>query len=243
MMRRLVLVGTTLTALTLSAAAFARDDYVYGPVPDWERYKAVAEPVIRAKLPAAKLVDPGNWSIHWPNGYAKLGWRHKGRYQGYSTCGYVQQIVSNDGRYRHVNFVIVIDRDQVQTVDISSHESNSLVNVMCDDLVSRGVLPPASLMSTPIDPANAVDQVQTPGTIASLGLTIRAMPEGAYLVAASPGSSAERAGLKPGMVLARVNGIPLAGLGDAMTAVLGADTPLLSLETVTGQRINVRKVL
>jgi hypothetical protein len=37
------------------------------------------------------------------------------------------------------------------------------------------------------------------------------------------------------MVVTRVNGAALAGMGGAMTAVLGADAPSLALETATSE--------
>lgn len=50
----------------------------------------------------------------------------------------------------------------------------------------------------------------TPGKQA--GFAFEAVPEGAKVVLVAPGSSAERAGLKVGMVVTRLNGIPLGAL-------------------------------
>lgn len=224
-MRRRIVLGIGLAILAAPAAS--KDSYVYGPAPDWSRYKALGEAAVRAKLP-----HPDHWTIEWPNGYIPAGWQHKGRYLGYLTCGVLRATSEGDGRYPVVNFAAVIDHDQVQTIDISTHERNSLVNVICDEFVRRGRLPPAKLMEAPQDLV-----------VANLGLTIRAMPEGAYVVAAAAGSPAQHAGLAPGIVITSANGIKLAGLGSAMAKVLDGDAPSLTLETATGAQLEVRRAL
>jgi hypothetical protein len=231
MTQRLLLAFALL--LAPSTPALAKDDYVYGPEPDWHSYielgagavrAKLAEPAVRARLPAT------DWSIEWPNGPMQGGWRHKGRFPGYLTCGRLRAQTPVEGRSPVVNFVVVIDRDAVKTVDISSRESNSLVNVMCEALVRKGFLPPARLVEVPKDT-----------DVASMGITIRSMPEGAYVVAATPDGDGQRAGLTPGMVVTRVNGVALAGIGDAMSKILASDTPRLDLETVTGDRLTVER--
>ena len=127
-------------------------------------------------------------------------------------------------------FVAVIDHDRVQTIDISGRESNSLANLYCAEMIAHGRLPPARLMEQPHD-------LQ----VASLGLTVRPMPEGAYVVAVVAGSAAAKAGLTSGTVLARANGIALGGMGPAMGAVLGSDAPVLALDTAAGGHIEVRR--
>ena len=232
MKRRLTLASVALASC--AAPALARDTYDYGPPPDWARYRELGDAAVRAKLP-----DPANWAVEWPNGYAKLSWHHKGTFHGYFTCAVLHATAPVKGVYPRVNFVALIDRDRVQEIDISHHESNSLVNVMCDSLVDRGNLPPASLMgdgaatrAAPV--AGAANEVPT------LGLEVRPMPEGAYILSVKPGSPASDAKLVPGTVIARANGIALGGLGDAVTQVLSASDGDLVLETVTGQRLTLR---
>ena len=50
----------------------------------------------------------------------------------------------------------------------------------------------------------------TPGK--QVGFAFEAVPDGAKIVLVAVGSPAERAGLKPGMVVTRLNGIPLGAL-------------------------------
>lgn len=60
------------------------------------------------------------------------------------------------------------------------------------------------------------------------------MKQGAYIDLLQPGSAAERSGLKPGMVISHVNGVALAGLGEAMQRLLEAAEGEVSLRTVSG---------
>lgn len=225
---------TALSLLALTAPATAKDTYVYGPKPDWTRYKELGEAAVRARLADPKIrsrlpaVD--DWSIEWPNGYMEGGWRHKGRFPGYLSCGRLRAAEPVGDRYPVVNFVVVIDHDEAKTVDISGRESNSLVNVMCEALVQKGMLPSAKLMDVSPDLS-----------VTALGLTIRSMPEGAYIVETTASLPGQRAGLAPGMVITRVNGIALGGMGPAMVKVLESDVPRLDLDTATGGRLIVER--
>lgn len=230
-----VTVTTGLLLALASAPTNARPPDVYGPAPDWGRYKEVAEPGVRAKIAElaakGKLAGPDTWSIRWPNGYMKGGWRHKGRFTGYLSCGMlVATTPQTDGR-NVINFVTVIDFDRVQTVDISDRQSNSLVNVMCEDLVSRGVIPPADVM----------EQQAQQRAIPALGLKIRHVPEGASVIDVTAGSVADRSGLKTGMVISHANGIALAGLGAATANILESSAASLQLRMTDGQIIELRR--
>lgn len=178
MQRLMLIIGAAMIAST-TGPAVAKDKYVYGPAPDWARYKELGEAAVRAKLP-----DPASWSIEWPNGYTQFIWFHKGRFPGYVTCGVLRAIAPIEGRYPLVNFATVIDYDAVKKVDISGKPSNTIANLVCAELVSSGKLPPAKLTGEPKDLP-----------VPSLGLIVRAMPEGAYIVKAGSGSPAQRAGL------------------------------------------------
>lgn len=223
-----------LSWLALATPAIAKDTYVYGPKPYWTRYKELGEAAVRPRLADPKirsrLPAVGNWSIEWPNGYMEGGWRHKGRFPGYLSCGRLRAASPVGDRYPVVNFVVVIDHDAAKTVDISGRESNSLVNVMCEALVQKGMLPPARLMDVSPDLS-----------VTALGLMIRSMPEGAYIVEMTASGPGQRAGLAPGMVITRVNGIALGGMGPAMAKILGSDVPRLDLDTATGGRLVIER--
>lgn len=210
-------------ALVAVQSANATDNHVYGPKPDWSEYKALAEAALRAKLPEAE-----KWRVEWPYGYMPGRWRHKGKFYGYMSCGMLRADTPVNGRAL-MQFMAVIDHGQVQIVDISTKERNSLVNVWCGELISRGFMPPASQIETAELP------------ITRLGLTIRPMAEGAYVVSAADDMPARAAGIRSGTVLTRANGISLAGMGSAIGKLLESDAALWSFETATGERVEVRR--
>ena len=217
---------------SLAAPATAKDDYAYGPAPDWTRYREVAERAVRERLEDPKIQKryPAipSWSIEWPNGYIRYRWDHKGDFPGYMTCGRLRAPADSEARDRVVNFIVVVDYGAVKKVDIAPRASNDIRNQICTDWVASGKFPPAALMVATLD----MD-------ITALGLTVRSMPEGAYVVKAD--EAARRVGLLPGMVLVRANGIALADMGPTLAELLGSDTARLDLETVTGEHIVVTR--
>jgi hypothetical protein len=213
----------TAAVTVIAVPSIAKEEYVYGPEPDWAHYNGLGETALRAQLP-----DPDNWSVSWPYGYMQARWWHKGKTPGWLTCGIATAKVPAPGQRSPVIFVAVIDYDKVLMIDISQKYSNSLVNVACADFAAQGKLPTASLRP-------AVQDL----TVARIGLTIRPMPEGAYVVATSAGSASSRAGLMPCTVITKANGIALAGLGGAMTEILDSEAAVLTLETATGGRVEV----
>jgi hypothetical protein len=223
-LRAIIIAGATM--VSLSTPASAKDDYVYGPEPDWSRANALGEAALRTRLP-----DPDNWTVSWPWGYMQMDWSHKGRTPGWLTCGIMNAKVPVPGRQASVMFVAVIDYDRVRRIDISQKMPNSLINIACDDFVTRGMLPPASLRP-------AATELE----IANLGMTIRTMPEGAYVLKTLEGSVAAGAGLTAGAVVTSVNGIALAGLGAAMANILGSNATTLRLQTAAGKAVEIRQV-
>jgi hypothetical protein len=103
-----------LTRLALAAAlsviavpSIAKEEYVYGPEPDWAHYNSLGEAALRAQLP-----DPDNWSVSWPYGYMQARWWHKGKTPGWLTCGIMTAKVPAPGQRSPVMFVAVIDYDR-----------------------------------------------------------------------------------------------------------------------------------
>jgi hypothetical protein len=222
MIRRSLL--AILAAALLSNAAHADQlPYTYGPKPDWTRYKALGNATMRATLP-----EPDRWLISWPHGYIATGWlqRKEGRFLGYLSCGLLEDRAMREPVRM---FAIVVDYGQVKTIEIANR--NNLVKLICGNLIEQGKLPPASAMEQPADIA-----------ITRLGMTIRAMPDGATIVAITSDAPAARSGLVTGMTITQANGIALAGMGNAMVAVLDASTPMLSLTTATGQAFSIPAV-
>lgn len=206
-----------------SEAAAGREPPQLSPAPAWERYKDLGEAAVRARLPG-----DGSWEVEWPNGHMPFEWRHKGRFPGHLTCGRIRSTTPVKDWRPITSFVIVIDQDQVKTLDISSRADNSLVNVICNAWVAQGKLPPVPTMNTANDRSSE---------ITSLGLTLRVMPEGGYVSTVASGSAAQRLGLVPGMVITSINGVALAGMGDVMTKVLAAAPAGASLTLADGRTL------
>ena len=215
-----------LTLMIVATSADAKEDYVYGPPPDWAHYRQLGEAAVRAALP-----DQASWQVEWPNGYVKAGWNHKGPVSGYTTCGVLRATGPVTGHYPLIDFVVVIDRDEVKRIDISPRDTRSLVTVICRMLITQGRIPPASLMATTLADLD----------VPTLGVTVRPMPEGAYIAAVMPDSAASRAGLVAGTVITRANGIALAGMGAAIAKLLGADTATLALDTAAGGHVEIKR--
>ena len=224
-----------LLASTITVPAIAGPAYVYGPAPDWVRYKELAEPAVRAKIAElaakGKMAGPEHWTIQWPHGYAQAGWRHKGRFNGYLSCAMLVATTPQAKGRNIINFVAVVDYDKVLTIDISDRYSNSLVNVMCQDAISRGFIPPASIME---------QQAQT-RTLPAIGLKIRLVPEGVSIIEVTPGSAAERSGLRSGQVISHADGIALASLGTTVANILESSAAPLQLRTTGGQTIELKR--
>lgn len=240
-MKRPYRIALVCSLVILSAAALARDDYVYGPPPVWREYKTLGEAALRQRLP-----DPDGWAIEWPNGYKQGVWAAHGHPQGYVTCGLARAIKPFEGGHPVYPFVVVIDRGVVKNVDFEARP-RSLPALICPSVVERGGLPTAAAMeatnaSVPTDGIRSAPT--TPGDaplIVGFGMAVRPMPEGAYVTSVEAGSPAAKAGLVPGTLITRTNGIALAGLGAAMAKILSADTPELVIETVAGSHLTLRR--
>ena len=211
------------TALLTCASAQAKDDYVYGPEPDWSEYKVLGEAALRAQLS-----NPASWKVEWPYSAIQGKWKHKGSHQGYMTCGLLRIDTPVDGR-AVIQFLTVIDHGQVRIADIGQKDPKTIVNYWCGLMISKGFLRPAAQME-------AAEM-----SLTRLGLTIRPMPEGAYVVSADDNGPVRIAGIRSGMVLTRANGIPLAGMGSAMGRLLDGDAALWTFETAAGEQIEVRR--
>lgn len=219
--------ATAVAAVTLTAPTSAREPEVaarYGPAPDWRRYQELGEAAV-----LAQLIDPDSAKVRWPNGYVRRGFTPfmRKRVYGYATCGYVNSRNRMGGYAGEAPFAIVIDDDQVLYVEVGSAKSYSLLQQAC----SKGLFPPASTM---------VRAAVASGPRFAFALT--GVPDGAYVASVAPGSGAAAAGLAPGMVVTRLNGVGLRGM--ALTTVeqmlAGADGPV-TLDLVGGKSVQVAK--
>lgn len=217
--------GLTLAALLSAGGAMAKERPVpvYGPAPDWRAYRERAEAAI-----ISRLVDPESARIKWMGGYYKGEFKPvlRPRTSGYVACGLVNAKNRMGGYTGDHAFVVVIDNDLLRYVELDSSE-NGLVAMQCRAAMDKGLFPPV-----PATPASAVP-------VSSTGLALRAMPEGAYVSGVAAGSLADRAGLRPGMVIESINAIALRNMGEAMIKVIDAAGAGASLGLVGGKIIKM----
>ena len=229
-------------AIYASAPAAAKTEappesnHFYGPAPAWEEYRRLAEAEVRGRL-----IDPESARIEWLGGFykGKLKMFFKPATEGYIACGTVNAKNRMGGYVGASAFITVVDYDRVLYAELDG-SSPGEVAMRCNQAIQGGLIPALPASDAPDTPgfisSDAAPKVKAR---TSSGITLRAMPEGAYVAALAPGSIAEAAGLKPGMVIVSVNGIPLAGMGDAMLAVLNAAGPGAALTMVGGATIKL----
>lgn len=215
-----------LTALLASGTAMAKQPeppHVYGPAPDWRSFREQGQRAI-----ISRLIDPDSAKIQWLGGY------HQGGYQpflerkvfGYVGCGLVNARNHMGGYTGDRAFVVVIDHDLLLRADIDDRPG-SFVARQCTAALQSGLLPPVPSEAAATPPSSPT------------GLSLKAMPEGAYVSAVAPGSAAEKAGLRPGMVIETINAIALKAMGEAMIKVIDAAGPKASLGIIGGKMINL----
>jgi hypothetical protein len=240
MMRMSRLAALTLVLAAPSALA-AKDQvaHVYGPPPTWEAYRQLAEADI-----ARRLVDPDSAKITWLGQYRKDEWKPflQGRVAGYIACGTVNARNRMGGYAGAVSFVVVIDYGRVLFAELDSR-GGGMVAESCNKALAAGVFPPLPADENGASLSDATTSATTSATTTagSSGLTLRTMPDGAYITAVTPGSPAAAAALAPGMVIASVNAIPLAGMGDAMGRIVDAAGPGATLTLIGGKAITLGK--
>ena len=215
-----------LATLLASGGAMAKQPeppHVYGPAPDWRSFRERGERAI-----ISRLIDPDSAKIQWLGGF------HQGGYQpflerkvyGYVGCGLVNARNRMGGYTGDRAFVVVIDNDLLLRAD-TDDRPGSFVARQCLAALQGGLLPPV--------PAEAAALQSSSPT----GLSLKAMPEGAYVSTVAPGSAAEKAGLRPGMVIETINAIALKGMGEAMIKVIDAAGAKASLGIIGGKTITI----
>ncbi|KQS03554.1 hypothetical protein ASG11_04205 [Sphingomonas sp. Leaf357] len=241
MVLRIVLAaGLTGNGAAPAAAEQAPRYHAYGPAPSWERYRAIAEAGIRDRM-----IDPESARITWMGGYFKGD--HKPplspRYSGYVACGSVNAKNRMGGYTGASSFIVVIDYDRVLLLDIE-RTGRGFAGAACEQYALQQKLPP--LTDAERDPASEATAGSGAPAAASArltsttsGLTLRAMPDGAYVSGVAAGSPAAIAGLTPGMVIGSVNAIPLGGMGDAMLKVVDAAGGTATLSIVGGKTLKL----
>lgn len=204
-------------------------DHVYGPEPDWPSFRQRAEAGI-----VGRLIDPESARISWMTGIRKGGFKPllQRSVYGYVACGTVNAKNRMGGYVGAQTFIVVIDYDRVLHAEID-RSSAGLITETCDTGMTRGMFPPV-----PSDQV-AVAKPAKPKFTSPMGLGLEAMMDGAYVSAVAPGSTAEKAGIKPGMVIETINAIPLRDMDQAMLKVVEAAGPKAALGFIGGKIIKV----
>lgn len=212
--------------------------HIYGPAPDWTTFRRLAEQSV-----AAQLLDPESARFSWTTGYYKGDFKPflSPRVAGYVACGLVNAKNQMGGYSGYGSFVAVIDNDRVLYADVDHGSGVGLVGSACIRAKQQGLFPQLTPEEMGADLDHAAPSEGRAGsppdavlTSAGTGLTLRAMPEGAYVTGVQDGSVAAAANIKPGMVITMVNGVALTGLSDAAPKVVDAAGPTASLTLVGG---------
>ena len=236
-MRKLMILAAPL----LIAAAPPPTDADIGPEPATQEARAITEQAIKARL-----IDPDSARIEWP--YAFTGGSLKGLFSkrrvGWISCGLVNSRNRMGGYSGQAYFAVVIHNGAIDMLDIGESQDIDIVGMSCQKMVSSGFLHPAPVIaptaSTPVSPVSN-DQLmaavqanaQTAAAKGGIGITFMPSPVGAILMAVSPGSRADKAGLKAGETIEAINGIPIKGMDQgSIGAILHSDAPSLVVKVV-----------
>jgi hypothetical protein len=196
----------------------------YGPAPAWERFKELGEEAIRLRL-----VDPDSAKFTWIHGYVQRGYTPfmGKRVYGYATCGLVNSRNRYGGYAGDTFFTVVIDYDRVLYAEIDSGSGGqTMMGTAC--MKADFPLPPMQMVAS--------------APSSGLGLTLTAVADGAYVGAVEPAGPSETAGIKPGMVIAQLNGVQIKGMDMPMINRLIEATSSATLTMVGGTSYQLTKV-
>lgn len=204
-------------ALASSAAAKKDEQPVNpGPQPSEAEFHRLAE---QAAL--AGFFDPGSAQFQWP--FALVGGYYKpvlqGKKIGWWTCGLVNG-KNRMGGYVGFRQVVAVVRDGAVVFSaIGDGSAYDFIAGQCQQSANKGLLKPAGTIGPPApDPSEP-----------QFGFFTSPVPDGLYIARVTPGSVAEAGGIVPGMVMTKVNGLPIKGMdmnaaGQLLRAADGAVT-------------------
>lgn len=216
----------------------------YGPPPPWEDAVRLGNTAI-----ARTLIDPESARIEWP--YTLIGGtltlRKKPPQNGWYTCGYVNAKNRLGGYVGREIFLIMFQGGEPLVVEVGGRGGFGLPEATCADLAKKGWLKPSglealgainpgALLPTPQAAQQAFQTLadagaQQPG---GMGIALLETPAGAVIMAVTPGSPAERAGLKIGQVIESLGGISVKGMPlAALTAIMKGQPKNVELK-ITG---------
>lgn len=197
----------------------------YGPVPTWDRFRELAEQTIRARL-----VDPDSAKFSWIWGFQQGFYKPMllKRVHGYYGCGFVNARNRMGGYTGNRYFIVVIDNDMVRFAELADNDYS-----MIGDQCVKAKLPPLTQQQQQ-------QGLRTPKP--TYGIAFFMAPEGIKVDRVFPGSPSELAGIKSGMVIARINGLELKGLSQSTAEqILAGLTGNAVMELASGAVITVKR--
>jgi hypothetical protein len=230
-------IGLIALGNTPALADRAPVNHTYGPPPSWDKFREIGETYV-----ISQTIDPDSAKISWTGKYFKG--EHKPvllpRSYGYVSCGSVNAKNRMGGYTGASAFIVVVDYDRVLYGEID-RSTGGLAGKACNEYARQMKFEPLSAEEQSSITSGAASAASSSGqlTSATSGLSMRSMPDGAYISGVAAGSPAAQAGLAPGMVVSAVNAIPLSGLGDAMLRIIDAAGPTASLSIVGGRTIKL----
>lgn len=114
--------------------------------PDWGAMRSLAERAVRARL-----VDPESAKFEWPYGFRQGNWKAilQKRVEGWVTCGTVNARNRMGGFAGSSAFVVVIDNNAVQLVDMdSSNDKFGFVSIACNKSAASFPSPQVGMLDT-----------------------------------------------------------------------------------------------
>lgn len=230
-----VIAGATLAVSAPANAKKEEAPYNYGPPPEWQHFKQLAENAIRARL-----VDPDSAKFEWPNGYKQTAFKPflEPRVYGYATCGLVNSRNRMGGYVGRTFFAVVIDYDHVVYAAIGDSSGFDFTNETC----TKSVFPPPPGGIAYTDAGPEIVPGGTPPHAGVLGASFSAIPLGAVVDSVEAGSPAEKAGLKPASVVVKVNGISIKGATpELVKQIMGGIGDSATFELYSGETVKVAK--
>lgn len=230
-----MMAGVALATCAPASAKTEEVPYKYGPAPEWEHFKQMAEAAVRARL-----VDPDSAKFEWLTGYKQTAYKPflASKVYGYAACGLVNSRNRMGGFAGRTFFAVVIDYDRLVYISIGDSDGNDMTSQSC----ARSPFPPAPGAITYSDRIPEIMPGGTAPHTGTLGASFSAIPLGAVVDAVEAGSAAERAGLKPASVVVKVNGISIKGASpELLKQILGGIEGGASFELYSGEIVKVAK--
>jgi hypothetical protein len=217
MKRSTVLLGcAVLICATASQAKTPQQPIDPGPRPtDQEFVKKATQALL------SSFFDPASAVIEWPYGL-HAGYAGSKKNVGWWTCGRVNAKNRMGGYVGFRPFMAVMNNGSIIYTNVAESNGFSFVGAGCENALKTGLLPKTPLVTKAASEPVVAPAPATPvsGFASMLGLQFSDDANGVRIEMVTPGSVADAAGLKAGIVIQKVNGVSLASLEFGIKAKL-----------------------